>query len=110
MNRFPAISTAVAFVEKNLANGTWQAGDRLPSIRTLADMARVSKVTMAGALRELKGKRLVASLAHRRYFAGSQLPSSAGPRAKSLRMAPWRRLRDVVEKDIIIGAIAPMGQ
>ena len=58
MTRFredrPIYQQIVAWVIRETIRGTWQEGDRLPAIRTLAQDLRVNPNTVARAIQELE--------------------------------------------------------
>jgi DNA-binding transcriptional regulator YhcF (GntR family) len=96
----PAIEHAYGFVEEHLANGTWKAGECLPSMRRLAAMASVSKATMLKAIAYLAEKGLVSAAERYRVRAGAgNIPAAPHSEIRLLR----HKIRALFERDMLSG-------
>jgi DNA-binding LacI/PurR family transcriptional regulator/DNA-binding transcriptional regulator YhcF (GntR family) len=104
----PAIQKAYDFVRDNLKQGTWQAGECLPSIRTLSQRAEVSRVTMIKAMAMLKAKGHVRGLERGHLRAGSEDKLARSPAI--IPDEAWRTKRAALEQDILSGMYAEAGR
>jgi DNA-binding LacI/PurR family transcriptional regulator/DNA-binding transcriptional regulator YhcF (GntR family) len=97
----PAIRKAFEHVKSGLENGTWLAGECLPSARELAAHAQVSIASMIRAVAILKAKRLVTSIerGHIRAGSGAVVARPESRPAGSIRLLK----RSALEQDMLSG-------
>ena len=105
--RNPGREKAFAYVKNALDNKTWEPGERLPSIRSLARRAGVSLVTMFKTVRMLKENGLVSGAGYQRLTAG-RLERTLAPPPKE--PAAWQRKGELLKKDIATGVFGLAGK
>ncbi len=98
----PALKKATDYLRGSLKNGVWKPGDRLPSIRVLAQSAGISSVPM------WKAVNLLAEEGELEVLQGSGIRVKPYPEEPSgaLRKG-WLGLRDRIHKDILSGLYPP---
>jgi DNA-binding LacI/PurR family transcriptional regulator/DNA-binding transcriptional regulator YhcF (GntR family) len=101
----PAVRKAVDFLTVRLESGVWQEGERMPSIRRLAEMSGYSFNTVLEAVRHLKSEGRVTAVARSGLRAGTR---ATAPEA-TVETAGWRSKRAELERDILSGVYAPRG-
>jgi DNA-binding transcriptional MocR family regulator len=84
-----------------IGDGLMQAGERLPSVRTLAQQKRLSVSTVVQALRTLENRGLVEARPQSGYYVRRRGPRLTEPVARQFRVRPVevgvnRRLLDVL--------------
>lgn len=78
-------------IEYGIALGELQPGQRLPSVRELADLAQIAPMTVTGVYRDLREAGLIEARAGSGTFVAEPAPGEAG------RAAAMRRLGAAVE-------------
>ncbi len=98
----PALQKAIDYIRTMLDNGAWKPGDRLPSIRVLAQSAGISSVPMWKAVNQLAGEGTLEVL------QGSGIRVKPYPEEPSgVIRKGWLGLRDRIHKDILSGMYPP---
>ena len=69
-------------VRADIATGRLKPGDRLPSVRKLADRYGVAQMTVQNALRSLTGQGVVGTVPSAYSYVTEQAPSIVGPVGK----------------------------
>jgi DNA-binding transcriptional regulator YhcF (GntR family) len=96
----PAIDQAESFLKKQIENGSWNPGDLLPSISSLAKTANVSPVSMWKAVHRLSesGELEVMHGQGTRIKGNQEINIVIDNTQKG-----WQGLRDRIHKDILCG-------
>lgn len=94
-----------------IGDGRMRAGDRLPSVRTLAQQKRLSVSTVVQALRTLETRGLVEARPQSGYYVRRRGPRLNEPGERKFRVRPVevgvsRRLLDVLAANEMPGAVA----
>jgi DNA-binding LacI/PurR family transcriptional regulator len=107
--KYPGIDQVRNLISGKIKAGIWQHGERLPSIRQLANMAAVSPSTVAKTLVLLRGQGLVNGLKRHRMFVGSSMPvtKSAGLQHAATPVRNTKRI--LIEKEILQGVFGLSG-
>ncbi|MFP4164526.1 MAG: GntR family transcriptional regulator [Chitinispirillaceae bacterium] len=98
----PALKKASDYLKTMLQKGVWKPGDRLPSIRELAQSAGISSVPM------WKAVNLLASDGELEVLQGSGIRVKPYPEepSRALRKG-WLGLRDRIHRDVLSGLYPP---
>jgi DNA-binding LacI/PurR family transcriptional regulator/DNA-binding transcriptional regulator YhcF (GntR family) len=102
------INQAVAFVIQGMNAGKWRLNGQLPSLKSLADLAGVSRGTMWKALRHLKKKGMITTTARGKIFQSTHVSAHAPASAKAPAQI-WQRKRIVIEREIHGGVLSVSG-
>jgi DNA-binding LacI/PurR family transcriptional regulator/DNA-binding transcriptional regulator YhcF (GntR family) len=103
----PAVQKAFDFVKDNLAEGTWQMGERLPATRNLSAQAGVSNFTMIKAVSLLKSQGLVSGFERGNLRAGD---GKGTHQQQNVENELWEIKRTALEQDILTGKYAKQGK
>jgi len=96
----PAIDLAEVFLKKQVDNGSWNPGDLLPSISSLAKSANVSPVSMWKAVHRLSESGVLEVL----HGQGTRIKGNQDLSVViDNTQKGWQGLRDRVHKDILCG-------
>ncbi|WP_236025279.1 FadR/GntR family transcriptional regulator [Arenibaculum pallidiluteum] len=77
------VDAVLAFIERGIAEGTWQPGDKLPTERELERMFGLSRNTLRKTLKPLEDSGRIVRHVGRGSFVGTTKPASA-PEGESL--------------------------
>jgi DNA-binding LacI/PurR family transcriptional regulator len=99
----PAVDAAILYLRTAIDRRVWDAGDRLPTIVELARLARVSKVSMAKAVRALADQGIMDPRRRRGTVLGKE---PARPDAPDVIPRSDEVRRDLVGK-LLTGAFGP---
>jgi GntR family transcriptional regulator len=91
----PASLQVAAALRDEIASGTPAPGDRLPSIRQLADRFKVAPMTAQNAIEVLRSEGLIYTSPGRGSFVRDQAPSSDKPAPSPEYLAITRHLEEL---------------
>ena len=100
----PAVEKAREYILSRLHRGGWCTGERLPALRQLAGMARVSYVSMWKAVRSLADSGLLTAVKGSGITAGGKLAHGYGPVARATPKR-WERIARQIEHDVFQGVL-----
>jgi DNA-binding transcriptional regulator YhcF (GntR family) len=95
-----AAQQAVDFIGKNIQNGTYAQGSKLPPIRLLSHQAGVSVGTMMAALALLRQQGMISGAKNRRAIVGQELPNEKDTQEHTL---VWQKKQNKLEQDLLSG-------
>jgi DNA-binding LacI/PurR family transcriptional regulator/DNA-binding transcriptional regulator YhcF (GntR family) len=95
-----SIKHAYETIKNRLGNGSWKAGQRLPSIEQLAKLCAVSRTTMWQALKLLQQESLVSAKRGGAIIAGAMPDPATGTEESGYA---WERLKNRIGREILQG-------
>jgi DNA-binding LacI/PurR family transcriptional regulator/DNA-binding transcriptional regulator YhcF (GntR family) len=103
-----AMDKACEFIKRNLDQGVWQPGERLPSTKRLAASVGVSPVNISKAVVLLKSRGLIHGIPRGPTRAGAEGSAKSADSETGGRLQDFKRT--ALEKDILSGAYAHLGK
>lgn len=99
------VCTATEALRNHLKTGHWLPGERLPSLKNLAETYGVSRSTMQRALKSLQADSVVHVNPRGAIFAGPKGSAPAGGSPTSHGLI-WERLKSRIGEDVLTGVFS----
>ena len=96
----PAYVQAAESLRDDIRRGRLQPGDRLPSVRDLAERFNLAPVTMRNALLHLREQGWIYPQSTRGYFVREVLPADAAPEPASADYLAMRELLGRIQDSV----------